>query len=316
MSPICPQCAAEAPAESRFCGQCGAELTQICPSCNAPLPLGVRFCTQCGANVVAQPEPTPALPVVTDLPPTPGPGITIEFPYSTAGSFDFAVREAIALPSYVQYGEAKKAVYRVNAPVSDIVTLLPLVAQLKGWRRRAVYVGPDKVPWDSVFGWQRCYEQKQAAYRPQFYCFGDEAEWQFNLIGCVCGGMPFRDRAAWCYWGHWLNKQGDWAFDKARIHFEVDKGLHDVRYCPALNLAHAHAVVDALPDKVNPRRDRDWQFIERWGESGDGLVMTKREFGFEQQVTMVGVAPQGEGAARKIMKAVAPRVGKLPMPKG
>lgn len=279
------------------------------------LPLGVRFCTQCGASVVAQPESPPAPPAVGDIPPTPGPGITIEFPNSTAGSFDFAVRAAMELPTYMQYGEGRKAIYRVSAPASEILTLLPVVEQLKGWRRRTVYVGPEKALWTDIFGWAACFERKQAAYRPQFYCFGDEEAYQFNLVGCLHADMPFRDNARWCRWGRWLNNKGDWTFDKKRILFELDKSLHDVRYCPALDPMRARAVVEALPDKVNPRRDRDWKFVEGWDEQ-EGLVVMVREYGFERKVIMVGVAPQGEGAARKIMKAVAPRVGKLLIPKG
>ena len=53
---ICPNCAAENPAGSRFCGNCGASLSQICASCGAANDPGMRFCTQCGTPFEAEAE--------------------------------------------------------------------------------------------------------------------------------------------------------------------------------------------------------------------------------------------------------------------
>src|SRR3954447_11136013 len=53
---ICPNCAADNPAGSRFCGNCGASLSQICASCGAANDPGMRFCTQCGTALEAEAE--------------------------------------------------------------------------------------------------------------------------------------------------------------------------------------------------------------------------------------------------------------------
>ncbi len=53
---ICPNCAADNPAGSRFCGNCGAPLSRICASCGAANDPGMRFCTQCGTPLEAEPE--------------------------------------------------------------------------------------------------------------------------------------------------------------------------------------------------------------------------------------------------------------------
>ena len=50
---ICPSCAAQIPARSKFCSQCGAKIGEelICPNCKADVPAGSRFCTNCGAKI-------------------------------------------------------------------------------------------------------------------------------------------------------------------------------------------------------------------------------------------------------------------------
>ncbi len=50
---VCPQCRISLPAGTKFCGQCGTNLSVMltCPSCKAPLTGGARFCPQCGKGI-------------------------------------------------------------------------------------------------------------------------------------------------------------------------------------------------------------------------------------------------------------------------
>jgi class 3 adenylate cyclase len=45
----CPRCQQENPAGQKFCGDCGARLTDSCPTCGAANPPGQKFCGECGA---------------------------------------------------------------------------------------------------------------------------------------------------------------------------------------------------------------------------------------------------------------------------
>ena len=56
-STTCGRCGAPNPADSRFCGSCGASLErpQQCPSCGAENPAGQRFCNSCGQQLVEAP---------------------------------------------------------------------------------------------------------------------------------------------------------------------------------------------------------------------------------------------------------------------
>jgi class 3 adenylate cyclase/predicted ATPase len=62
----CSLCGVENPASSRFCGGCGAPLSQICAACGAANDPAMRFCNQCGsplgeeASGPSGPTPTPA----------------------------------------------------------------------------------------------------------------------------------------------------------------------------------------------------------------------------------------------------------------
>jgi class 3 adenylate cyclase/predicted ATPase len=48
MGKACPACGRQAPADARFCPECGEPLADRCPECRSVLPPNARFCPQCG----------------------------------------------------------------------------------------------------------------------------------------------------------------------------------------------------------------------------------------------------------------------------
>lgn len=310
---VCPSCGKELTSEFRFCPYCGYDMQKpiICPSCQYLNESNSKFCQECGAPlrdmVSSKPQTKSSVAdkqtVVVEIESPPSSGITIEFPYSSAQTFDFAVECAKRFPTFRQYGKDKKAIYRVTFDPQDMASALELVEYLKGWRRRVVYVDGEKVTWDSVFSFAWCYERKRASFKPEFYCFGYENEYEFNVWGCIQAHLPFTEHAQWFCWGTWLNNRGDWRFDKERIRHELQKSLYPYRFCPALQPQLIEDVLAALPDVVNPSKDKNWKFVERWGdESLPGLVVTVNRFGIQEKVVMKGVSPNGQGALKDLMK--------------
>ena len=138
----------------------------------------IRTCQECGFKLVKEVKSkksvTDAVPL--QMTPPPDKGITVEFPFSTAQSFDFAVEAAKKLESFMIFGEDKKAIYRVTVVEDAIERLEELLENLKGWRKRTVYVNGEKVQWDNVFQYNWCYSRKKSSYKPELYCFGYEIE--------------------------------------------------------------------------------------------------------------------------------------------
>jgi membrane protease subunit (stomatin/prohibitin family) len=54
---ICPKCNAKVPATSKFCPECGTQLsppasgTMNCPKCGKSIPAGSKFCPECGEKI-------------------------------------------------------------------------------------------------------------------------------------------------------------------------------------------------------------------------------------------------------------------------
>jgi hypothetical protein len=59
----CSKCGAESPTGKKFCGDCGAPLSNLCPKCGTDNPSGKRFCGDCGARLDSTaPEPAQVEP--------------------------------------------------------------------------------------------------------------------------------------------------------------------------------------------------------------------------------------------------------------
>ena len=47
----CPKCGSEIPANSKFCGNCGAKIEEsVCKNCGEKLAPGAKFCGNCGTR--------------------------------------------------------------------------------------------------------------------------------------------------------------------------------------------------------------------------------------------------------------------------
>jgi class 3 adenylate cyclase len=60
---LCSKCGAENPSDKKFCGDCGAVLSNRCPKCGVENPPGKRFCGDCGTALV---PPAGAAPQQSD----------------------------------------------------------------------------------------------------------------------------------------------------------------------------------------------------------------------------------------------------------
>ena len=103
--------------------------------------------------------------------------------------------------------------------------------------------------------------------------------------------------------GCWIGNNGEWEFDKERIRHTLQKHLYEYRFCPALDLSRCEDALLALPERVNPTKDKNWKYVEKWGdEPTPTLMVTVERYGYTQKTAMKGVEPNGRGAIQDIGK--------------
>jgi len=121
----CHSCGSVVQAEHNYCPECGTRLSEyrVCPNCKCQNKASSKYCQACGEQFIAtahkaqvlDPEVSKQEPSTQkEIEPPPEQGITIEFPFSTAQSFDFAVESAKRFESFRMFGDGRKAIHRVT----------------------------------------------------------------------------------------------------------------------------------------------------------------------------------------------------------
>ena len=297
----------------KFCPYCGVKIekTLTCPRCGNTKIQGMKFCPECGTKIDPEILEVASGPTVLTEEAVPSQGYVIEFGYSSSANYDLAIAEAKKISTYTSFGNQKTIRHRVKFDIEDLDQLSDLVNYVQGWKTSRIYENGETSSFQTIFGFKWCYQERQNSYKPDLFCFGYEREWDLNLWGCIRAQMPFSENANWFTFGKWLNKDGDWQFDKKRILHELQTALYRYRFCPAIQLDLIQEVLNAIPDTVNPKKDKDWEYIEDWGRSdlSSGLIVTTVQYGIKEKVVMKGVHPTRNGIIALIKKIGS---GKLP----
>jgi hypothetical protein len=156
--------------------------------------------------------------------------------------------------------ERQKILHRVNCPPEDIDTVLTLIEHLKGWRNRRVYLNGEKLPWDSVFSFVKCYCERMSDSDKDRYCFRDIDGWSINVFGCRKIGLGLSRITEWSVWGQDVGG-GTWEYDKVKIRHVIEQQMQKYKLCPAFDWTQFETRFEKFPWRVEYAGDPKWR---RW----------------------------------------------------
>lgn len=278
-----------------------------CPKCGTQCQGSVKFCPECGTSIHA-----PAQAATTKLEfDYPSSGVAIEFAETTAATFDAALRTAKASPSFQEIHRSTKRWFLACWPAGSVADTVELVSNLKGLRNRKVLIDGKETPWDQVFAFLWCAEQRNAAYRPPEFCFGAD-EKRPNLWGCKEFRMDWVERADWFSYGEFIGKDV-FQFDRQRIVHELETTSHNLRFCPHMRVDLIQAVVTLLPDRVRVSERDGWKYKENYEQTPHSIKVVKKEnyggFTSTHEFYSDGVAPVGFEIAKGILNKAFAQCG-------
>lgn len=224
----------------------------ICDKCNAQILEGSKFCPQCAdpvteADVVAKPalKNKPA-------------AVDISFGYSSSSNYSKALDLCRKLPTYTEIGEGKTISHSVKLSITDVELVATIFDLVGSWKSSQMLIdGQRSTKSDLTYYGVGCYRKRQKALNPKQYCYGED-EYCYNIWGCQRMNMPLV-YGGWLTYGQ-FDKYGVWYFDKERIRRELDESIHENKLCPILNPDRIIETLEKLPDAVDPKTNKHWEY--------------------------------------------------------
>ncbi|SCY77587.1 zinc ribbon domain-containing protein [Desulfoluna spongiiphila] len=226
----------------------------VCDKCGAGINEGAKFCSQCGDPV------TEADRVMSPIQQDHTANVEITFGQSSSSNFDKAIQICKNLPSYVVSGEGKQTKYKISLPITEVDLLINLYDLVGSWKSSQMLIaGQPASKKDLTYHGVGCYRNRQKAYKPDQYCFG-ERDYEANIWGCKKLNMPISQwGGGWLDYGKFDNS-GKWHFDKNRIKHDLEIAINDYGLCPVLNRQSVFETLEKLPDSINPKKDPKWDY--------------------------------------------------------
>jgi hypothetical protein len=285
-----------------------SNITQIkekCPSCRAELLANAKFCPSCG-KPTGEVETAPAS---TEFQ-IPIEGYAIEFCESTAVSFPDALKQAKDSPTFASLVRSKKVWYCATWRKDKFEAAYKVAQHLGGVRNKKAYLDGHVIPWEDLFGFISCAEERSASYRPTEFCFGKD-ENRLNPWGCKLSQMDWTAWSRWFSYGKFvrsgvLTSKYVWVFDKERIKHELMANLRRSRYCPFIRLRLLDAVLHFLPEQVDAASDKNWEYSRIYEEVPGAIKIVeakKDEWGDTERNEYFadGVRPKGLGILQDLL---------------
>ena len=190
--------------------------------------------------------------------------LTLEFSPSSSKAFPQILKLAKSMEGFTETQDDEgQSLYHVSFEPLGIADFEQLYKKVKTWKGILVYVNDQMVSQSDVSKWLICYRDKVACLKSQpLFCWG-ASTFTSNIFGCH--RTKIRD-SGWNWNQCWysigeLNNEGAFHIDKKRIVALLIDNLQSYHICPALNPAHLMFGLKIIPDIINPRKDKLWEYI-------------------------------------------------------
>lgn len=160
--------------------------------------------------------------------------------------------------------------YRVTFDQDQLGAYQELVALVGRWAQTRVLLNGQEVSRERLNHLLDCYRARLAAPDRRVYCTGGAVHQ--SRVGAVrqlfpCRMIPISEgnTHGWFQYGR-LTREGVFVVDKGQLRQAVTGALGETlaEHCPALFPAELDAVVDRLPDRIDPRKDANWVYRDGW----------------------------------------------------
>jgi len=221
--------------------------------------------------------------------------VTVTFGASSSKKRDEAIKFVQEQESYFTQGEGKEQIFGARFKINehDIEDLYKMLDLTSGWKTQKIEIDGEIIKSTELRNSLWCFREKVKQHASSDYCKKREYDNKANKSGCGNFSFTELENEEWQDFGYIDTAKGEWIFDHKRINEKIEEEIDRLKYCPLFEAKKVRNLVKRIPEKVNPKIDKDWAFIsndyERWFWYENRWLNTLGETNFPGLGVMVGI---------------------------
>ncbi|MBU2617046.1 MAG: VRR-NUC domain-containing protein [Nanoarchaeota archaeon] len=219
----------------------------------------------------------------------------ISFGRSASKKREEAIRFIQEQESYFTQGEGEEQIYGARFEITEeaIENLYKILDLTSGWKTQKIEIDGEIVKSTNLRNSLWCFREKIKQNTSLDYCKGSEYDNKLNKFGCRNFYFRELEDEEWRDYGYTNTTEEEWMFDHKKINEKIDQEINKLKYCPLFDAKRIQNLVKRIPEKINPKIDKKWAFIdndyEKWVWHENRWLNTLGETNFPGFGAVVGV---------------------------
>jgi len=185
----------------------------------------------------------------------------ISFGFSSSKKREEAIEYAQEQESYFTKGDGKEAIYGAKFEINDIEKLYTILDLTSGWKTQKIEIDGEVIKSTELRNSLWCFREKVKTNASLDYCKKREYDNKPIKLGCKSIYFNELENEDWQDYGYVNTTKGEWIFDHKRISEKVEEEINRLKYCPILDTTKIRKLIKKIPEKINPKIDKNWAFV-------------------------------------------------------
>lgn len=234
--------------------------------------------------------------------------VVISFGFSSSPKREEAMKFVQEQESYFSHGEGKDQVHGAKFKLNeeDIEKIYHLLDLTTGWKTQRIEIDGKIVKSSVLRNSLWCFREKVKQKASADYCKIRDYDRKPHFFGCKNIFFPYFEHERWTEFGYIDTSIGEWRMDRKKVEEYFEEQIQRFSYCPLLDIETCRDRLKTLPEKINPKFDRNWAFLtndyHRWFWYEDRWLSTLGETNFPGFGVMVGVEKLSQNDIEQAIK--------------
>ena len=189
--------------------------------------------------------------------------ITVSFGHSSSKKREEAIRFMQEQESYFLAGKGKGRIYGAKFAITedDIEKLYTILDLTSGWKTQKIEIDGEIIKSTKLRNSLWCLREKVKQGSSLDYCKRRQYDNKPNKFGCRNFYFHELENEEWQDYGYVDTVKGEWIFDHEKISEKIEEEISRVKYCPLFDVKKTRRLAKKIPQKIDPKIDKDWGFI-------------------------------------------------------